>query len=174
MKHLQEFCPKNGGLLGLNVNRGAAIKIRLRQPHDSNSFYPYEEHILGTMVHELTHMVEGSHSSRFYKLMDELHDEVDRDISAMRSYPSASFIPFNKGIYRAIHHFHHTILLHLNSLCTLYVLQEQNYEKAIIILLLLLPLYQRHFHYQPLLLVNVNLWQKQRFKGTIQTSIHAN
>ena len=61
------------------------------------------------MVHELTHMVEGSHSSRFYKLMDELHDEVDRDISAMRSYPSASFIPFNKGIYRAIHHFHHNL-----------------------------------------------------------------
>ena len=76
------------------MNRGAAIKIRLRQVHDKSSFFPYDEHILGTMIHELTHMVESSHSSRFYKLMDELHDEVDKDRAGMSSYPSTHFVPF--------------------------------------------------------------------------------
>ena len=94
MKHLQEFYPQNRGLLGLNVNRGAAIKIRLRQAHDQSSFFPYEEHILGTMVHELTHMVESSHSSRFYKLMDDLCDEVDKDRAGASSYPTSTFMPF--------------------------------------------------------------------------------
>ena len=94
MKHLQEFYPQNDGLLGLNINRGAAIKIRLRQTHDQTSFFSYEDHILGTMVHELTHMVESSHSSRFYKLMDELHDEVDKDMAGMSSYAGTSFVPF--------------------------------------------------------------------------------
>ena len=62
----------------MNTNRGACIQIRLRPAHDEHSFLPWED-ILGTMVHELTHMQIGSHSAEFYKLMDELHDEVDKD-----------------------------------------------------------------------------------------------
>ena len=39
------------GLLGMNVNRGQKILIRLRQPSDKTSFFPWE-HLLGTMLHE--------------------------------------------------------------------------------------------------------------------------
>ena len=78
VKCLKEFFPTNAGLLGMNVNRGASIFIRLRPGHDKDSFLPWHE-VLGTMVHELTHMSVGSHSAEFYKLMDQVHDEVDKD-----------------------------------------------------------------------------------------------
>jgi hypothetical protein len=60
---LSEFAPKNPNLLGLNVNRGAEVKIRLRParaalPGDEARFYPYN-HVLGTMLHELVHIVHG-------------------------------------------------------------------------------------------------------------------
>ena len=55
---LKEFFPKSAGLLGMNVNRGQKILIRLRPPHAPNSFFPYE-HLLGTMLHELCHMKHG-------------------------------------------------------------------------------------------------------------------
>jgi hypothetical protein len=41
-------------------------------------FYEFD-HILGTMIHELTHNTVGSHSATFYKSMDELYEEVERD-----------------------------------------------------------------------------------------------
>lgn len=78
VKCLKEFYPTNAGLLGMNVNRGASILIRLRPGHDKDSFLPWHD-VLGTMVHELTHMSVGSHSAEFYKLMDQIHDEVDKD-----------------------------------------------------------------------------------------------
>lgn len=34
--------------------------------------------MLGTMVHEMTHMKISKHDASFYKLMDELYDEVER------------------------------------------------------------------------------------------------
>jgi hypothetical protein len=36
---------------GLNVNRGQQILVRLRYPHNSSSFLPFE-HALDTMLHE--------------------------------------------------------------------------------------------------------------------------
>jgi WLM domain len=78
VKCLKEFFPSNAGLLGMNVNRGVSIFIRLRPAHDKDSFLPWSD-VLGTMVHELTHMAVGSHSAEFYKLMDLVHDEVDKD-----------------------------------------------------------------------------------------------
>ena len=81
VKCLKEFYPKNAGLLGMNVNRGVSIFIRLRPDSDKNSFLPWES-LLGTMVHELTHMGVGSHSAEFYKLMDEVYDEVEKDAGA--------------------------------------------------------------------------------------------
>lgn len=78
VKCLKEFYPSNAGLLGMNVNRGVSIFIRLRPAHDKDSFLPWSD-MLGTMVHELTHMAVGSHSAEFYKLMDMVHDEVDKD-----------------------------------------------------------------------------------------------
>ncbi|KAJ1441082.1 WLM domain-containing protein, partial [Ochromonadaceae sp. CCMP2298] len=73
---LKEFYPKNRGLLGLNVNAGQTIMIRLREAHDEFSFLPWHS-VLGTLVHELTHNVVGEHSAEFYELMDKVYDEVD-------------------------------------------------------------------------------------------------
>lgn len=78
VKCLKEFYPSNAGLLGMNVNRGVSIFIRLRPAFDKDTFLPWSD-VLGTMVHELTHMAVGSHSAEFYKLMDMVHDEVDKD-----------------------------------------------------------------------------------------------
>lgn len=73
---LKEFYPKNKGLLGLNVNRGQSIMIRLREGVDQFSFLPWHS-LLGTLVHELTHNEIGEHSAEFYKAVDKLYDEVE-------------------------------------------------------------------------------------------------
>jgi hypothetical protein len=78
-----EFYPKNGGLLGLNVNAGSRIMIRLRSPQNQQTFLPFES-LLGTMVHELVHNAIGEHSFDFYQLVDRLTDEVQRDMHQMR------------------------------------------------------------------------------------------
>ncbi|KAF4318485.1 hypothetical protein BBO99_00007162 [Phytophthora kernoviae] len=52
---LIEFFPKDGSLLGMNVNHGAKIYIRLRHKRTPESFLPYEA-LLETLLHELTHM----------------------------------------------------------------------------------------------------------------------
>jgi hypothetical protein len=46
---VEEFLPKNGGLLGLNVNRGQKVKIRLRPAANEGSFLPYND-VLGTIL----------------------------------------------------------------------------------------------------------------------------
>ncbi|CAI5465953.1 unnamed protein product [Closterium sp. Yama58-4] len=73
---LSEFSPSNARLLGLNINRGREIRIRLRPAGKPDSFFPYE-HVLGTMLHELTHIERGPHDAKFYKLLDELNEECD-------------------------------------------------------------------------------------------------
>jgi hypothetical protein len=73
VKSLDEFDPANPGLLGVNINR-SFIKIRLRRPGDG-SMFPFED-VLGTMIHELTHMQISAHSAEFYRLMDSLEDEL--------------------------------------------------------------------------------------------------
>lgn len=62
VRKLSEFVPKSNNLLGLNVNRGAEVKIRLRPPGQEDSFYPWE-HVLGTMLHELCHNNIGPHNA---------------------------------------------------------------------------------------------------------------
>ena len=64
---LKEMCPPNASLLGMNVNRGMKILIRLRKSPKATSFLPYEQ-LLDTMLHELCHMQIGPHSADFYKL----------------------------------------------------------------------------------------------------------
>lgn len=81
---LREFYPSNQGLYGLNVNRGQSISIRLRDPNNSKIFLEWH-HIIGTMCHELAHNQISSHSADFYKLMDELLDEVESDYSSSGS-----------------------------------------------------------------------------------------
>ncbi|KAK4751578.1 hypothetical protein SAY87_005060 [Trapa incisa] len=80
VKLLSEFCPKNARLLGLNVNRGVNVKLRLRRPNRDHEFYPYDQ-VLDTMLHELCHIVHGPHDARFYNLWDELRKECEELIS---------------------------------------------------------------------------------------------
>jgi DNA-dependent metalloprotease WSS1 len=74
---VSEFYPAQSNLLGLNVNGGEAIKIRLRRASSKTAFYPYES-ILHTLLHELTHIERGPHDATFYKLLDELVVEAER------------------------------------------------------------------------------------------------
>ncbi|GAA6054147.1 hypothetical protein JCM3770_003219 [Rhodotorula araucariae] len=74
---LSEFFPSNANLLGINVNSGAKICIRLRPAHDPASFLPLEDSLIGTMLHELTHNVRGPHDDVFFKQLDALQDEFD-------------------------------------------------------------------------------------------------
>jgi DNA-dependent metalloprotease WSS1 len=67
---LKEFYPQNGGLLGMNVNR-TTILVRLRCADNTAQFLPWND-VLGTLVHELTHMEVGAHSFEFYTLLDIL------------------------------------------------------------------------------------------------------
>ena len=70
-KHANSCCVWQG----LNINGGegrtSEIKIRLRPHNSESSFFPYE-HLLGTMLHELVHNVQGPHNAVFYKLLDEI------------------------------------------------------------------------------------------------------
>lgn len=74
---LSEFFPQNPGLLGVNINGGQKICIRLRPQNDPHSFLDLEQMLVGTMLHELTHNVRGPHDKIFYKQLDELQDEYD-------------------------------------------------------------------------------------------------
>ena len=73
---LTEFFPKDTHLLGLNVNQGAKICVRLRPASNRDVFLPYNS-IVGTFLHELTHMKIGPHNAAFYKLLDQLWTECE-------------------------------------------------------------------------------------------------
>jgi len=60
--------------LGLNVNHGQSIFVRLRQPSNPDSFLPFEQ-CLDTLLHELVHNVQGPHDERFHRIWNELRDE---------------------------------------------------------------------------------------------------
>jgi hypothetical protein len=77
---LCEFFPKDGRLLGLNVNHGVKICLRLRPASDVNSFLPVES-IIGTMLHELTHNKFGPHDNKFYAYLDEMTVQMERVIA---------------------------------------------------------------------------------------------
>mmetsp|Transcript_6407 Transcript_6407/g.10097 ORF Transcript_6407/g.10097 Transcript_6407/m.10097 type:complete len:263 (+) Transcript_6407:1846-2634(+) len=72
---LEEFKPKNKGLLGVNVNR-TKILVRLR---DDAGFMPFER-CLDTLLHELAHMQVSSHSAAFFRLWDQLRDEFEQGL----------------------------------------------------------------------------------------------
>ncbi|KAF0695240.1 Aste57867_13932 [Aphanomyces stellatus] len=102
VKQLLEFFPKQSNLLGMNVNQGWKIYLRctytvsprlvvtgsgiVRPAPSPTTFLPFHD-ILGTMLHELVHMLIGPHNASFYKLLDELTDEMEnlmaRDLIGM-------------------------------------------------------------------------------------------
>ncbi len=71
---LAEFYPSEHNLLGLNINRGQKICLRLRYPGDDTQFLPLEN-VVDTMLHELAHNVIGPHNQDFHALWDKLRDE---------------------------------------------------------------------------------------------------
>lgn len=73
---LCEMYPKNPNLLGLNVNRGQKILIRLRSPSNDRHFYPMGD-LIFTFLHELTHNLYGAHDDKFYKFLDGLKKRYD-------------------------------------------------------------------------------------------------
>lgn len=73
---LCEMYPRNPNLLGLNVNRGQKILIRLRYHSNDKLFYPMGD-IIGTMLHELTHNLYGQHDTKFFKFLDGLKQKFE-------------------------------------------------------------------------------------------------
>ncbi|XP_071731977.1 DNA-dependent metalloprotease WSS1-like [Rutidosis leptorrhynchoides] len=76
VKILSEFWPSNPALLGLNVNGGEEVKLRLRRQNNEWDFFSYEQ-ILDTMLHELCHNQFGPHNADFYNLLDEIRKECE-------------------------------------------------------------------------------------------------
>jgi DNA-dependent metalloprotease WSS1 len=97
--HLTEFYPNNPSLHGLNINQGYMIKVRLRTSerygnlsylnltsfwspyHSQHEFLPLD-YIIGTLIHEITHISIGPHSAEFYRLMESLTAEVEQDLAS--------------------------------------------------------------------------------------------
>ncbi|EMG47244.1 WSS1 DNA-dependent metalloprotease WSS1 [Candida maltosa Xu316] len=73
---LREMFPKQANLLGLNVNYGSKILLRLRHHHNDRSFLSIEE-IVETFLHELTHNLYGPHDKKFYDFLDKLKTRYD-------------------------------------------------------------------------------------------------
>ncbi|KAJ1556252.1 hypothetical protein HK405_004125, partial [Cladochytrium tenue] len=78
---LSEFYPADDRLLGLNVNAGREIRLRLRHPGDESRFFD-EESVVGTMLHELSIPVRGPHDAQFYKILDDLSKEFDEIVAS--------------------------------------------------------------------------------------------
>lgn len=74
IKKLTEMSPKDDNLLGLNINKGFEIKLRLREARNDLQFLSINQ-LVGTMLHELTHNTFGPHDVNFYKLLDEYTDK---------------------------------------------------------------------------------------------------
>ncbi|EGW31513.1 uncharacterized protein SPAPADRAFT_62093 [Spathaspora passalidarum NRRL Y-27907] len=73
---LCEMFPNNPNLLGLNVNRGQKILLRLRYHSNDRSFLPVGD-IIETFLHELTHNLYGAHDKKFYDFLDGLKRRYD-------------------------------------------------------------------------------------------------
>ena len=86
---LAEFLPPEANLLGLNINKGYKICIRLRYPNNPDLFLPIEQ-VVDTMLHELSHNVWGAHDSSFHKLWNELRS--DYEVLVRKGYTGEGFL----------------------------------------------------------------------------------
>ncbi|KAJ2358184.1 hypothetical protein GGF43_000988 [Coemansia sp. RSA 2618] len=98
---LREFYPRTPNLLGLNVNRGSEIRIRLRSAHNATQFLRYED-LVGTMLHELVHIERAPHDHVFYALLDVLKLETEKLMA--RGYTGDGF--FSGGRRVGVGHSH--------------------------------------------------------------------
>lgn len=86
---LSEFLPSDQRLLGLNVNHGQKICIRIRYAHNPATFLPIEETV-DTMLHELCHNVIGPHNSAFHELWEKLRDE--HELLVIKGFTGENFL----------------------------------------------------------------------------------
>ncbi|ODH38411.1 hypothetical protein ACO22_02362 [Paracoccidioides brasiliensis] len=91
---LAEFYPERS-LLGININRGEKICLRLRYPFDDNQFLPLDQ-VLDTMLHELCHIVHGPHNQEFHALWNQLRDEHMQ--LALKGYTGEGFLSEGKRL----------------------------------------------------------------------------
>ncbi|KAJ5887529.1 hypothetical protein N7495_007570 [Penicillium taxi] len=92
---LCEFYPGQKNLLGINVNSGQKICLRLRYPSDERQFLPFEE-VVDTMLHELCHIVHGPHHREFHALWNQLRDEHEE--LAIKGYTGEGFLSQGKRL----------------------------------------------------------------------------
>ncbi|KOC12991.1 putative zinc metallopeptidase [Aspergillus flavus AF70] len=92
---LSEFYPHQQNLLGLNINRGQKICLRLRYPYDERQFLPLEQ-VVDTMLHELCHIVHGPHNREFHALWNQLRDEYEELL--MKGYTGEGFLSEGKRL----------------------------------------------------------------------------
>lgn len=92
---LAEFLPPEANLLGLNINKGFKICVRLRYHNNPDLFLPLEQ-VVDTMLHELSHNVFGEHDAKFHRLWDELRDEWETLIR--KGYTGEGFLSKGKRL----------------------------------------------------------------------------
>lgn len=92
---LAEFLPFEANLLGLNINRGYKICVRLRYHNNPDLFLPIEQ-VIDTMLHELSHIIWGDHDGNFHRLWDELRDELE--ILIRKGYTGEGFLSEGKRL----------------------------------------------------------------------------
>ncbi|KAH7890919.1 WLM-domain-containing protein [Phlebopus sp. FC_14] len=94
---LTELAPhEHPGLLGLNVNAGQAIKLRIRSD-DYEGFRPYLE-VRRVLCHELAHNVWGEHDNNFKELNSLLNKEVAEFEAAVAN--GTHYLSDVKGAYQ--------------------------------------------------------------------------
>jgi hypothetical protein len=89
---LVEMYPKTSNLLGLNVNKGQKIALRLRRPYDQADFLD-EQSIIETMLHELAHNLRGPHDEIFFSHLERLTEEWYELRSSGRLAGQGFFVP---------------------------------------------------------------------------------
>ncbi|KAI8870426.1 hypothetical protein GQ42DRAFT_114514, partial [Ramicandelaber brevisporus] len=76
---VSEMYPSDARLLGLNINHGQEIKIRLRSAKNATRFLTFES-LVGTFLHELVHIVRAPHDKVFFQMLDVLTEETEQYI----------------------------------------------------------------------------------------------
>ncbi|KAI3647943.1 hypothetical protein MP228_008164 [Amoeboaphelidium protococcarum] len=90
--NFSEFHPSNPNLLGININRGWHIKIRLRYNNAAADEFIDRHDLIGTTLHELTHNVHSAHDDKFYRYLDELYTEWEKlTMSGLYQFTDTAF-----------------------------------------------------------------------------------
>lgn len=84
----------NNNVYGTNYNRGERITIRYKD--ESGKYYDWA-HLVGTLAHELAHNLIDDHSPAFYRLMDDIHDTMEKLDDYEKIYAEMTGSYYNRG-----------------------------------------------------------------------------